>query len=396
MAFDLSAISAYVKDNTDVLLSSAITGSKTAELIMKEGHVQTGIKTSERLMDFDTDAVLQDGDGCGFNASGTTAITARTLTVAPIKVNEALCIDDLAKKYTQLLMQKGSNPESLPGTLEAAYVDRKVSRIDSKMEKLMWQGDTTLTGNADLKWIDGFIKLADAATGTVAVNAKKGAGTITATTGSTGVTGVGTAFSSAVAVGDKIYSGGVLIGTVASITNNTTLVLAANGAAAATGAAYTIAPVASTSAPILASTGITASNAISIFNSVFAAIPEAVLESDNQPVIFTGFDDARTYLMALNAANLYHYKQEDNDLRDGFILPGTGIRVQPTPGLSGTHRIIAASPNNMWMGTDLENEWEQFKMWYDDNTDLLKFKARWRIGVQWGFPSEVVQWLGAA
>jgi hypothetical protein len=60
-----------------------------------------------------------------------------------------------------------------------------------------------------------------------------GTGTITASTSSTTVTGVGTAFSSQLAVGSAIYnSQDVLIGSVASIASNTSLTLTANAAVA--------------------------------------------------------------------------------------------------------------------------------------------------------------------
>ncbi len=58
-----------------------------------------------------------------------------------------------------------------------------------------------------------------------------GTGTITSSTGSVNVTGTGTAFLTEVAVGQNIFnSAGTLIGTIASITNNTALKLTANGA----------------------------------------------------------------------------------------------------------------------------------------------------------------------
>lgn len=60
-----------------------------------------------------------------------------------------------------------------------------------------------------------------------------GTGTITASTSSTTVTGVGTAFSTQLAVGSAIYnSQDVLIGSVASIASNTSLTLSANAAVA--------------------------------------------------------------------------------------------------------------------------------------------------------------------
>lgn len=69
------------------------------------------------------------------------------------------------------------------------------------------------------------------------------AGTATATTGSTAVTGVGTSFTTEVLVGEVLKNAaGTVIGTVATITDNTNLVLVANAAVAVTGAAISSGP----------------------------------------------------------------------------------------------------------------------------------------------------------
>lgn len=72
-----------------------------------------------------------------------------------------------------------------------------------------------------------------------------GTGTVTASTSSTTVTGVGTAFTTQLAVGASIYnSADVLIGSVASIASNTSLTLTANAAVAVTGSAFQyVAPI---------------------------------------------------------------------------------------------------------------------------------------------------------
>lgn len=66
-------------------------------------------------------------------------------------------------------------------------------------------------------------------------------GTITSTTGSPNVVGVGTLFTTELAVGAIIKDAtGTTIGTVQTITDDLNLVLTANGATAVTGAAYTV------------------------------------------------------------------------------------------------------------------------------------------------------------
>ncbi len=56
------------------------------------GEAKRMVETSElsELCTLYRDAIFQDGSSCGFNASGTTSFTQRTVTVGKIKVNEAL------------------------------------------------------------------------------------------------------------------------------------------------------------------------------------------------------------------------------------------------------------------------------------------------------------------
>jgi len=70
-------------------------------------------------------------------------------------------------------------------------------------------------------------------------------GTITATTGSTAVVGVGTSFTTQLAAGYNLFNGaGVYLGRIASVTDNLNLVLAANSTTAVTGGSYQAALIA--------------------------------------------------------------------------------------------------------------------------------------------------------
>jgi hypothetical protein len=99
--------------------------------------------------------------------------------------------------------------------------------------------------------------------------------------------------------------------------------------------------------------------------------------------------------MALKNANLFHFTAEDKFLKEGFMVPGFPIRVEPTPGLSGTGRIVAMSPENMWLGVDLEHEEEEIDVWYEKKDDAVLSRIRFKRGVQVGFPDEVAQFLAA-
>lgn len=392
MAWSLSTLAAYTKENADKFYTGLVTGAPTLDLVASEGVLLTGIKTAENIPLLETDAVLQDAVACGFNASGTTAITQRAVTVGAIKVNEEFCLNELEAKFTQLAMKQGSMPEEMPAAIEAAYVEQKISKIDYKMEVLAWQGDTT-SGNSDLNKADGYIKIIDAATGVAHANADLKTGTITATIGAATVAGVGTLFTTEVAVGDKIYSGNVLIGTVLSIASNTALTLTANGAAAATAAAYKTVSVNFTGTPILGA--LNAGNVLAAMDLLALSVPQSVMDSSDPTYVFMGTDAFRLALIALKNANLFHYTYTGDEVKTGIYLPGMPWKIKPVPGLSGTGRMFVIQAKNMVVGTDLQNEWEEFKFWFSDDDDKLKFKARWKIGFQIMFPSQVAQYTGA-
>lgn len=158
MALDLSALTNYVKENELQLTSAAIFSAKTASLIEARGNVQVGIKSAETINIMTTDAVFQAGGTCGFNSSGTTTITQRTLTVGKIKVQESICPKTFEAKYTQKALREGSSYDYMAYASE--YSAQKVQRIGAALETAIWQGDTG-SQTANLNKFNGLIKIID-------------------------------------------------------------------------------------------------------------------------------------------------------------------------------------------------------------------------------------------
>jgi len=167
MAFDVSTLAAYTKDNWKELVTSSVLGSKTANLIKSQGNVLVGVKSAENITIMDTDAFFQSGTNCGFNPSGTTTFTQRAVTVGEIKVNEALCLKDLEKKFLQNALPQGSRYTDM--IFAEQYSNRKAEKVAEQMEIALWQGDI-LSANGNLNKFDGLLKLITAAGGSV-VNA---------------------------------------------------------------------------------------------------------------------------------------------------------------------------------------------------------------------------------
>jgi hypothetical protein len=164
MGFNVSALTDYTIQNAQELVVSSVLGAKTAGLIKAQGNVMVGVKSSETINIMDTDAIFQDGTSCGFTASGSTTFTQRTVTVGPIKVNEALCPKDLNKKYLQQALPAGSSYDST--VFAEQFSQRKAQKIAAQLEVALWQGDTG-SANVNLNKFDGFVKLVAAASASV-------------------------------------------------------------------------------------------------------------------------------------------------------------------------------------------------------------------------------------
>ena len=153
--FVVDTLPAYVENNRDLLLKNfALVGGDTRRRI----SIQTGIKKDAYINFLDLTPALQDGTVCEFTPSGAAILTQRVINTAAIKVDMDICPRNLRGKWAEYLIRINATAEELP--FEEYIVRGVVDEINKKIENLIWQGDTTLTTNPDLKWIDGFLKIA--------------------------------------------------------------------------------------------------------------------------------------------------------------------------------------------------------------------------------------------
>ena len=163
-AWNVSGLSAYVKENRDEILRKVILEGDTISKMAK----QLGIKTKERLHYFNLDPVFQDGKGCGFSAQGATNLTEKDIEVAPIKINMEWCNDDLLGKFAEYLVRFGADANAENLAFEQLISDELVKNINKSMEEAVWQGDTANTGRTDL--FDGLLAQAEADNDTIKVS----------------------------------------------------------------------------------------------------------------------------------------------------------------------------------------------------------------------------------
>lgn len=127
--------------------------------------------------------------------------------------------------------------------------------------------------------------------------------------------------------------------------------------------------------------------AYNALKATYMAIPSSII-SKSDTVIFCGEDTFRAFIQDLIAANLYHYNPSDVNME--YVLPGTGTRVIGVAGLNETGKIVATRLSNLFYGTDLMTDKDEWKLWFDEGDDIFKLKIKFAAGVQYGFGEEIV------
>jgi hypothetical protein len=304
MSFNLTGLTAYTDEMAMDLIKKSVLGGRTLQLI----SIQPGIKSSATINIIGTDLVAQLGS-CGWNAEGETILSQRDISVCPLKINEALCIDDLEAFYTQKMMRPGSYNTEIP--FEGIYADQKAENIAALIEDLIWKGDTD-NGVGNLALCDGFIKLFGAS------------------------------------------GSGVVDGNPAGLT------------------------------------ALSPTNIIDVVDNQVSLINTDVINA-NDLYVMVGYDTFRTYAKALRDANLFHYTGEENQGGEfTMMVPGTNVRIVATRGLNNTNVMVTGPASNLYFGTDLLNDYESFTIKHDDVEDDVKFRAKWKQGVNVAFPEYVV------
>lgn len=323
MAFDVTAVTAYVEENKSELVMKPITGSRTFDIF----DVRQGIKSGDKIPILESTAPAQAGAACGFTSSGTTTVTQTTLSTTSIKVQEALCLEDLEAYFTQKWLPAGSNPETI--SIEGMIVERKVANIAQKVGQMIWQGKTTYTNDTYLKQMNGFISLIDTAGTAIAATQQ------------------------------------------ASISTSTVR---------------------------------------GIFEEIiFQKIPMAI-QSAGDVVVVCGVDTFRILMQKLMVDNMYHVVPSAAEYKaNEFIYPGSDVKVIGLYELNAgnavdsggslptavKNRIFAGQKMNFIIGFDVQNDQKDFKIWWSEDNQQLRFHCRFRIGVTNHWYDQIVQYTNS-
>ena len=135
-------------------------------------------------------------------------------------------------------------------------------------------------------------------------------------------------------------------------------------------------------------TAITTSNVEALVDDMYNALPADIADADDL-VVFVGIDTFKKYSTALRASNLFHYAADSEGME--MMIPATNLKMIAVGGLDGTDRMFAGRLSNFFVGTDLANEEESFRMWFSEDNDEVRFRATMKYGVQIAFPEQLVE-----
>jgi hypothetical protein len=143
---------------------------------------------------------------------------------------------------------------------------------------------------------------------------------------------------------------------------------------------------------IASGTGITAGNVISIIEHMVDMLPVDVEGADDL-IICVGWDTFRKALSAYRTLNNFFIDGANTSPYNSgeLFIPTWGIKMKAFRGLTATNRIVLARVSNFVIGTDLQNDYENYQLWYEQKDDKIYTRLKYKLGTQIKFGSEMVE-----
>lgn len=181
-SLDLSGLGKYTDQLSQALVRESVLGGDTAKYIT----VIPNIKYADALNKLTTTFNAAAG-GCGIiSPTGSVVLSQNELRVSPIKIEEAICEDDLEQHWTGMLMQSGSYTEDLsPKEFAQIYTADKQAKLQAYTDDLFWKGSPANHFSADtnMTFATGILEVLEYTSATLSV--VSGNGTFSANTAMT-------------------------------------------------------------------------------------------------------------------------------------------------------------------------------------------------------------------
>jgi hypothetical protein len=130
-------------------------------------------------------------------------------------------------------------------------------------------------------------------------------------------------------------------------------------------------------------------NIDTLVNNICNARPAKVKSASNQ-VLFVGQDTFDKFVDTLNAKNLFNV-DATSWANYSVSIPGKNVTLVGVVGLDGTDRMFLGTQENFFLGFDLQNDEEEFDMWYEKKDDKVYYRVKFKRGLQVAYPNEIVE-----
>lgn len=136
MSVNLTGLTTYVEQNTDNLVAKASLGAPS----LKYFTLQTGVKGETAINVLDTTISLGNGKACGWNESGETKVSQRTIKPWVAKVNRSFCDKAMVDYFMNAEVNIAAGRQTLP--FEEKFIADVIKGVNEEVEKAVWQGTT--------------------------------------------------------------------------------------------------------------------------------------------------------------------------------------------------------------------------------------------------------------
>jgi hypothetical protein len=144
-SYDLGGLTSYVDALNSDIISEAVLTPVTMEYV----NVIPGIKGTQNVNLLSETLSVQTGTTCGWTDAGDVEFTTASLSVAALKVNQSLCLQQLNTLWLGQYLNAGSYNETAP--FEQAIIDLQTKQIKRYNEDLLWNASSATTSFSGFK-----------------------------------------------------------------------------------------------------------------------------------------------------------------------------------------------------------------------------------------------------
>lgn len=139
------------------------------------------------------------------------------------------------------------------------------------------------------------------------------------------------------------------------------------------------------------STGATIDTIDNIVNDLINAVPENVEALRGALVVHMSIANFRLYKANRISANLFWDNPAHKGINTMDVFGYDNVKVVAEPGMTGDNdHLFISWDKNFILATDELKEIARAKVYFDENTDLVKYKSSMKLGASYKFGNEIV------